>query len=127
MGFENLFLFLIVGHCVSKLKNLFHNLRTSTFGNFEPFNCLKSDILMVNRDRTIFFEKFFKIRFFIAAPNAETLLMFFNYSKIDCNTYKLREKLNCDLEKALVRLRFLDDVIHGANLPSAFKNLDAFW
>ena len=52
---------------------------------------------------------------------------FFNYSKIDRNTYKLREKLNCDLEKALVRLRFLDNVIHGANLPSAFNNLDAFW
>ena len=74
-GFENLSVFLIVKHCIFKLKNLFHNLRTYIFENFKHFNCLKSDILMVSRNRSTSFGKLFKTWFFIVVNSVQTLLM----------------------------------------------------
>ena len=58
---ENVCFLNLVRHCISKLKNLFQNLRTYALENFRHFHCERSDILMVDIDRTISFHRFFKI------------------------------------------------------------------
>ena len=68
------------GNASLNWKIFFPNFRTYDFKHFKHFNCWKADILMVNRDRKIYFKKFFKIWYFLVV-HSETDLGLLQYPR----------------------------------------------
>ena len=103
-----------------------YRLSLSQFGDL-----WKTNILMVNIGRTITFEKFIKILFFIAVHNAQISLMQSIYFIIQrmIATHSNEEtivKLQPE-ENIHITIRFLGVAIYDTNLASATNFLDALW